>query len=167
MAKVILVSCRCETSPTRCDWLGCRGGRERDDGLRNGQADARPSDDAGRSASHSQYEAWRRPRADPTGTFVWLCIELRNSPNLRRAVTVTDPFPYDQNYEHLFKANAPPEVPPTPAPGARGTPTSRHSHYLQSKVVRARERIEAELAIAAEEPPSRPPPTSEPTAGTS
>lgn len=72
-----------------------------------------------------------------------------------------------QNYEHLFKANAPPEVPPTPAPGARGTPTSRHSHYLQSKVVRARERIEAELAIAAEEPPSRPPPTSEPTAGTS
>ncbi|KAH9998487.1 Pam16-domain-containing protein, partial [Russula compacta] len=54
-----------------------------------------------------------------------------------------------QNYEHLFKANAPPEVPPTPAP--------RHSHYLQSKVVRARERIEAEMKVASEEPPSRPP----------
>jgi hypothetical protein len=91
--RLIYFSCRCETSPTRCDWLGRRGGRERDDGLRNGQADARPSDDAGRSTSHSQYEAWRWPRADPTGTFVWLCIELRNSPNLRRVVTATDPFP--------------------------------------------------------------------------
>ncbi|KAH9961281.1 hypothetical protein BC827DRAFT_1203589 [Russula dissimulans] len=72
-----------------------------------------------------------------------------------------------QCYEHLFRANAPPEVPPTAAPGARGTPAPRHSHYLQSKVVRARERIEAELEIAAEEPPSRPPPASESTAGAS
>jgi mitochondrial import inner membrane translocase subunit TIM16 len=71
----------------------------------------------------------------------------------------------DQNYEHLFKANAPPEIPPPmPAPGARGQPGPRHSHYVQSKVVRARERIEAEMNISAEEPP---PPTSEPTAGTS
>jgi len=73
-----------------------------------------------------------------------------------------------QSYEHLFKANSPPEVPPKATPGARGAPTSRHSHYLQSKVVRARERIEAEAEIAAaEEPPSRPPRTSEPTAGAS
>jgi import inner membrane translocase subunit TIM16 len=55
----------------------------------------------------------------------------------------------DQNYEHLFRANAPPEVPPTTsAPGGRATATiPRHSHYLQSKVVRARERIEAELEV--------------------
>ncbi|KAF8482967.1 hypothetical protein DFH94DRAFT_730955 [Russula ochroleuca] len=59
-----------------------------------------------------------------------------------------------KNYEHLFKANAPPEVPPTNAPSGRGTGISRHSHYLQSKVVRARERIEAELEIAKEDPPT-------------
>jgi mitochondrial import inner membrane translocase subunit TIM16 len=62
-----------------------------------------------------------------------------------------------QNYEHLFKANAPAEVPPTNAPGGRGAAIPRHSHYLQSKVVRARERIEAELEIAREEPPAEPP----------
>jgi len=56
-----------------------------------------------------------------------------------------------RNYEQLFKANAPPEAPPKTAPRSMATP--RHSHYLQSKVVRARERIEAELKIAAEEPP--------------
>ncbi|KAH9994022.1 hypothetical protein BJV77DRAFT_1182763 [Russula vinacea] len=59
-----------------------------------------------------------------------------------------------QNYEHLFKANAPPEVAPTNAPSGRGTAIPRHSHYLQSKVVRARERIEAELEIAKEDPPT-------------
>jgi import inner membrane translocase subunit TIM16 len=75
----------------------------------------------------------------------------------------------DQSYEHLFKANSPPEVAPTAAPGgtARGTPTPRHSHYLQSKVVRARERIEAEVKIGAEEPPSSAPRTPDPTAGAS
>ncbi|KAH9007966.1 Pam16-domain-containing protein [Lactarius deliciosus] len=70
-----------------------------------------------------------------------------------------------RNYEHLFKANASPEAPPKTGSGSRGMATPRHSHYLQSKVVRARERIEAELKIEAEEPPSPPPPTSEPTAG--
>jgi len=59
----------------------------------------------------------------------------------------------DQNYEHLFKANTTPEAPPTNTAGGRGTVILRHSHYLQSKVVRARERIEAELEIAGEEPP--------------
>ncbi|KAI0276573.1 protein transporter, partial [Russula aff. rugulosa BPL654] len=57
-----------------------------------------------------------------------------------------------QNYEHLFKANAPAETPPTNAPSGRGgAAIPRHSHYLQSKVVRARERIEAELEVAREE----------------
>ncbi|KAN0114119.1 hypothetical protein V8E52_007095 [Russula decolorans] len=60
-----------------------------------------------------------------------------------------------QNYEHLFKANAAAEASPTNAPGGRGAAAiPRHSHYLQSKVVRARERIEAELEIAREEPPA-------------
>jgi len=59
-----------------------------------------------------------------------------------------------QNYEHLFKANAPAEAPPTNGAGGRGAAgIPRHSHYLQSKVVRARERIEAELEMAREEPP--------------
>lgn len=42
----------------------------------------------------------------------------------------------DQNFDHLFKANNPLT--------AEGKPHS--SHYLQSKVVRAKERIEAEIA---------------------
>lgn len=63
-------------------------------------------------------------------------------------------FLCDQNYEHLFKANALAEAPPTNAPGGRGAAViPRHSHYLQSKVVRARERIEAELEMAREEEP--------------
>ncbi len=59
-----------------------------------------------------------------------------------------------KNYERIFKANGPPPEPtttnatatPTPKPAAGGpkrkAPT--HSHYLQSKVYRALERIKAE-----------------------
>jgi import inner membrane translocase subunit TIM16 len=50
-----------------------------------------------------------------------------------------------KHYEHLFQANAP--VPPPAKPvSTRGRQafTPQNSHYLQSKVVRARERIEAE-----------------------
>jgi len=68
-----------------------------------------------------------------------------------------------RNYEHLFKANSLPEVSPKTGSGTRTTP--QHSHYLQSKVVRARERIEAELKIASEEPPTPPPATPESAAG--
>jgi len=80
-----------------------------------------------------------------------------------------------QHYEHLFKANSPPAPPPksaTPAPRAKAV-NQFHSHYLQSKVVRARERIEAESKMAAEaeveqksatadssQPPPPPPPAS-------
>lgn len=73
-----------------------------------------------------------------------------------------------QNYEHLFKINSPPEAPtpsassssasasasstPSSSGGRRPPPTTLrfHSHYLQSKIVRARERIEAELKILQE-----------------
>lgn len=41
----------------------------------------------------------------------------------------------NQNFDHLFKSNAPLT--------AEGKPHS--SHYLQSKIVRAKERIEAEI----------------------
>lgn len=41
----------------------------------------------------------------------------------------------EQNFDHLFKVNAP--------LNAEGKPHS--SHYLQSKIVRAKERIEAEI----------------------
>ncbi|KAI0798710.1 hypothetical protein BC629DRAFT_243430 [Irpex lacteus] len=51
-----------------------------------------------------------------------------------------------QHYEHLFKTNSPPAAPPkAPAPGKKA-PLAAYSHYLQSKIVRARERIEAEIA---------------------
>ncbi|KAF7321281.1 Mitochondrial import inner membrane translocase subunit tim16 [Mycena kentingensis (nom. inval.)] len=58
-----------------------------------------------------------------------------------------------QQYEHLFKANSPP-------PPSKIQP---HSHYIQSKVVRARERLEAELDIGAEAAaPPRPSASSSP-----
>lgn len=54
-----------------------------------------------------------------------------------------------KNYDHLFATNAP------PAPkGAKGGGAG--SFYIQSKVVRARERIEAELALL--EGPKQPQP---------
>lgn len=53
--------------------------------------------------------------------------------------TLTQPPCLQQNFDHLFQAN----TPLTP----EGKPHS--SHYLQSKIVRAKERIEAELAAAA------------------
>ncbi|KAH9485352.1 Mitochondrial import inner membrane translocase subunit tim16 [Psilocybe cubensis] len=52
-----------------------------------------------------------------------------------------------KNYEHLFKANSPPPPPEKPVPGKKAVAPT-HSHYLQSKVFRARERIEAEMKIA-------------------
>ncbi|KAG9007604.1 hypothetical protein FRB94_013622 [Tulasnella sp. JGI-2019a] len=70
-----------------------------------------------------------------------------------------------KNYENLFKINSPSEAPKasasTPSPNATSTATGRraaaaaapiryHSHYIQSKVVRARERIEAEMKIQQE-----------------
>jgi mitochondrial import inner membrane translocase subunit TIM16 len=50
-----------------------------------------------------------------------------------------------QNYAHLFKANSP-AAKQDNSPTVKQNPPA-HSHYLQSKVFRARERIEAELNI--------------------
>ncbi|KAG6917426.1 hypothetical protein DXG01_002512 [Tephrocybe rancida] len=50
-----------------------------------------------------------------------------------------------KNYEHLFKANSPAPPPEKPLPKGKSLPIN--SHYLQSKVFRARERIEAELKL--------------------
>ncbi|KAG5650674.1 hypothetical protein H0H81_011409 [Sphagnurus paluster] len=66
-----------------------------------------------------------------------------------------------KNYEHLFKANSPAPAPEKPVRGKAQPPS--HSHYLQSKVVRARERIEAELKLA--ETPA-PAPAEAPAPGT-
>ncbi|KAH7925960.1 protein transporter [Leucogyrophana mollusca] len=59
-----------------------------------------------------------------------------------------------KNYEHLFKVNSPRPPPEAPKAGARAgkqPAPPAHSHYLQSKVIRAKERIEAELKVAVEE----------------
>ncbi|KAF5322752.1 hypothetical protein D9619_001826 [Psilocybe cf. subviscida] len=54
-----------------------------------------------------------------------------------------------KNYEHLFKINSPPPPPEKGAKPAAGKKTlAYYSHYLQSKVVRARERLEAESKLA-------------------
>ncbi|KAJ7209500.1 hypothetical protein GGX14DRAFT_451705 [Mycena pura] len=66
-----------------------------------------------------------------------------------------------ENYEHLFKANFPPPAPPKPAPGKQPSIIA-HSHYIQSKVVRARERIEAELSIEKSASEAQPPPPEAP-----
>ncbi|KIM69313.1 hypothetical protein SCLCIDRAFT_1208713 [Scleroderma citrinum Foug A] len=68
--------------------------------------------------------------------------------NAKRGVVMEEIL---KNYEHLFKANSPRPAPDPPASGQRAgkqpaPPT--YSHYLQSKVVRARERIEAETKLA-------------------
>jgi mitochondrial import inner membrane translocase subunit TIM16 len=67
-----------------------------------------------------------------------------------------------QHYEHLFKVNSPPTAPPkAPAAGKKPVPPP-YSHYLQSKIVRARQRIEAEAAgeaaPAQAQPEKAPPP---------
>jgi import inner membrane translocase subunit TIM16 len=77
-----------------------------------------------------------------------------------------------QNYEHLFKVNSlPPKVEQPPA----GKQTQiYHSHYLQSKIFRALERLEAESKLASQEtvqnsgeatPPKPPPPPESPNQG--
>ncbi|KAF6762960.1 hypothetical protein DFP72DRAFT_1140225 [Ephemerocybe angulata] len=76
-----------------------------------------------------------------------------------------------KNYEHLYKANSPPPKPEKPVkPASKKTAAiPDHSHYLQSKVVRAKERWEAELkagnapAAAEAQAPPPPPPSSGPT----
>ncbi|KAJ3982399.1 hypothetical protein F5890DRAFT_370417 [Lentinula detonsa] len=56
-----------------------------------------------------------------------------------------------KQYEHLFKANSPPPPPSKPATAPKARSTGQfYSHYLQSKVVRARERIEAERKMPVE-----------------
>jgi len=70
-----------------------------------------------------------------------------------------------ERYEHLYMVNSPPEPSNASAatPASRRPPAKFYSHYLQSKVVRAKERIEAELSSSqASEPPpdSNPPPPS-------
>ncbi|KAG9103039.1 hypothetical protein FRC06_000366 [Ceratobasidium sp. 370] len=60
-----------------------------------------------------------------------------------------------KRYELLFKQNSPP-APPEKAGAAAGAAPKKSavptwSHYLQSKVVRARERLEAETKVAAED----------------
>ncbi|KAF9531586.1 Pam16-domain-containing protein [Crepidotus variabilis] len=78
-----------------------------------------------------------------------------------------------KNYEHLFKVNSPPPKPEKPL--ARGQSAPYHSHYLQSKVFRARERLEAEFKLSsqeaspnaaaksAESTPTTPPPSTDPS----
>jgi len=82
--------------------------------------------------------------------------------NLILNVKREDPMPQIlKNYDHLFKANAPPPKPEKPPTGRQSSIPS-HSHYLQSKVFRARERIEAEHKLlesaAVAESPATPPP---------
>ena len=68
-----------------------------------------------------------------------------------------------QSYEHLFKANSPPPPPENPAPAKGRKVQPVHSHYLQSKVVRAKERLEAELKAELAEKEAPPPPPPEPS----
>lgn len=73
-----------------------------------------------------------------------LKVRLTDSHLLRHALTQST-----QNYEHLFKINSPPPPPEKGAKPAAGKKTlAYYSHYLQSKVVRARERLEAESKLA-------------------
>ena len=72
--------------------------------------------------------------------------------------------PVSKHYEHLFKQNSPLETtaPAKPVAGKRAQ-VKYHSHYLQSKVFRARERIEAEHKLQSSTPEEGPSPTPEST----
>ncbi|KAK6909164.1 hypothetical protein L486_01180 [Kwoniella mangroviensis CBS 10435] len=66
-----------------------------------------------------------------------------------------------KHYDSIFTANGPPTVKPethtTPSSSAKkSSRTPTHSHYLQSKVFRALERIKAEREAEAPPPPSTP-----------
>ncbi|KAF8322299.1 protein transporter [Clavulina sp. PMI_390] len=65
--------------------------------------------------------------------------------NLKRGESSAEKI--KSSYDHLFKANSPPVLDPPPPKSA----PPMNSHYLQSKVVRAKERIDAELLIAQQE----------------
>jgi import inner membrane translocase subunit TIM16 len=57
-----------------------------------------------------------------------------------------------QQFDHLVKANSPKPVPEGTSPAAAARLPQQHtSPYLLAKVVRARERLEAELVVEAEE----------------
>jgi hypothetical protein len=60
-----------------------------------------------------------------------------------------------QRFDHLVKANSPRPFTES-GPSGRGT-NSHTSHYLLSKVVRARERLQAEVQVAEEVSASSPP----------
>lgn len=71
-----------------------------------------------------------------------------------------------KNYEHLFKANSPPapkaDEAKKPSTGKPPAPPA-YSHYLQSKVVRARDRIEAEFkALESADSSAQSPPPPQP-----
>ncbi|EJF65481.1 hypothetical protein DICSQDRAFT_144130 [Dichomitus squalens LYAD-421 SS1] len=80
----------------------------------------------------------------------------------RLILNVKDKDPVErivQNYEHLFKQNSPPPPPEKAVPKSSKQAAPAYSHYLQSKVVRAKERLDAELKASLEgETPSPPPP---------
>ncbi|KAG8711814.1 hypothetical protein FRC11_001770 [Ceratobasidium sp. 423] len=61
-----------------------------------------------------------------------------------------------KRYETLFKQNSPPPPPEPESAAAKSKKTQvpSWSHYLQSKVVRARERLEAEAQVEAEDGPN-------------
>ncbi|KXN90652.1 Mitochondrial import inner membrane translocase subunit tim-16, partial [Leucoagaricus sp. SymC.cos] len=68
-----------------------------------------------------------------------------------------------KNYEHLFKANSPPAPKTDKPPAGKPQAPPAYSHYVQSKVVRARERLEAELKVGQGEPATaQPPPPTQP-----
>jgi import inner membrane translocase subunit TIM16 len=92
-------------------------------------------------------------KEDPLEIIEKVCLPALNTDVSKRRSTD------GQNFETIFKANGPPPEPTTPAKptasgsGSKQTPTTResrkskqpqYSHYLQSKVYRALERIKAE-----------------------
>lgn len=93
-------------------------------------------------------------------------VFLSGRPLTLRLPTRTFPSPFSlltQHYEHLFKVNSPPAEKPAPKPhaGRKPPPIPAYSHYLQSKVWRAKARLEAELKEAQEE--QTPPPAEAPS----
>ena len=90
-------------------------------------------------------------------------VQVRLAVVLLSFPAYADAVPRPQNYEHLFKQNSPPPPPEKPVPKSSKQAAPAHSHYLQSKVVRAKERLDAELQASLAEESAPPPPPEAPS----
>ncbi|XP_010887735.1 mitochondrial import inner membrane translocase subunit TIM16 isoform X2 [Esox lucius] len=102
------------------------------------------------AASQAAAEARGRAGQQSAATSSITGMSLQEAQQILNVSTLS-PEEIQAKYEHLFKVN---------------DKTAGGSFYLQSKVVRAKERLEEELCIQSQDDKPKPPPEQKQTAGT-